>query len=412
MEQTYNLGLVALAYGIAVIAAYTALQMAGRVMYTGSRTLPWIIAGSLTMGTGIWSMHFVGMEALSLPIALAYDIPITALSWAAAVAVSAMALYTLSKGGASQTKWVLLSALFMGLGICTMHYSGMFALRMSPGIQYDTTLLAASFLIAFGASAVTLYIASYLREITSLKHELMRVGAALIMGLAITGMHFVGMFAANFQAGAVCLTENGLQAGWTAGPVTIATVTILAVALSFSFRESRAAFKAERRHDAERLRHAALTDQETGMPNRSQLNHWLSEAVEHNKRTTLLIAEPRRIHDADGNRLEFSGNTAKRLSEALARQLDDCKLARTNHKSLALLVADVSSDDLARRFAGAVSEAGDFLPGWRIDWAVGAATYPDDAKERYQLVRRANADLKPLDGGIPDTGDDELAPAT
>lgn len=410
MEQTYNLGLVALSYGIAVVAAYTALQMAGRVMYEGSRTLPWIIAGSLTMGTGIWSMHFVGMEALSLPIAIAYDIPITIVSWVAAVAVSAMALYTLSKGGASQVKWVILSALFMGLGICTMHYSGMFALRMSPGIQYDPLLLGASFAIAFGASAVTLYIASYLREVTSVKHEMMRVGAALIMGLAIAGMHYVGMFAANFQAGAVCLTNNGLQSGWTAGPVTIATLVILACALFFSFRESRAAYRAMLERDDARLRHAALTDTESGLPNRSQLNHWLMETVQQGERATLLVAEPRQIRDADGTSLEFSNRTAAVIGEALRKRFGDNRLARVNNRGIAILVPGLSGDDLKRRFARAVG--GDFIAGWDITWAAGTATYPDDAHERYQLVRRASADMAPLDGHRPDHGDESLAPAT
>ena len=81
MQGEYSLGIVLVSYLVAVLASFTALEIASKVLSPGRRTWPWVLSGSLAMGTGIWSMHFVGMEAFKLPVAIAYDIPLTILSW-------------------------------------------------------------------------------------------------------------------------------------------------------------------------------------------------------------------------------------------------------------------------------------------------------------------------------------------
>lgn len=117
------------------------------------------------MGVGIWSMHFIGMLAFTLPIELGYDVPITALSLLTAILSSGFALWLVSQP--RLPAWQLaFGALIMGAGISAMHYTGMAALRMQPGIDYDPTLFAASLVIAVGASAAALWIAFRLRQNT------------------------------------------------------------------------------------------------------------------------------------------------------------------------------------------------------------------------------------------------------
>ena len=155
MQGTYDPILVALSILIAALAGYVAIEFAGRLFSRRDQWMKWLAGGSLAMGSGIWAMHFVGMSAFSLPIAVSYDLGITVLSWLAAVAVSALALAIVSRGTLTAAK-VVVGALAMGAGICVMHYSGMGAMRMDPGIGYDPLWFAVSVLIAVGASAAAL----------------------------------------------------------------------------------------------------------------------------------------------------------------------------------------------------------------------------------------------------------------
>jgi NO-binding membrane sensor protein with MHYT domain len=215
MNGNYDLGLVALSIAIAVIASYTALDLANRVSNSVAnppKAWAWLGAGALSMGTGIWAMHFIGMLAFHLPIALAYDIPLTLLSMLIAVAVSAVALFVLRQPIVSRQSW-LTGAGLMGIGISAMHYTGMAAMRMSPAIQYDPLLFVTSVTIAFVAALAALWIALRLRTALPEYAVLAKLASAGIMGLAITGMHYTGMAAARFAPGSMCLAagSGGLQ---------------------------------------------------------------------------------------------------------------------------------------------------------------------------------------------------------
>src|ERR1700761_4764312 len=161
MNGHYDLRLVALSILVAVIASYTALELAGCVSAKTSsprKSWTWLVAGAVAMGLGIWSMHFVGMLAFHLPIPVAYDLPLSLLSMFIAVIVSAIALLILRRPELKRRN-LILGALLMGVGICAMHYTGMFAMRMSPPIRYDPLIFAASVWIAIGASLAALWIA-------------------------------------------------------------------------------------------------------------------------------------------------------------------------------------------------------------------------------------------------------------
>ncbi len=226
MPYSYEPWLVALSFTLAVLASYTALSLAARVPHIEKEKAGWWLAGgAVGMGVGIWSMHFIGMLAFHLPIPLAYDIPITIASVLLAITASGFALY-LIRHGITRTRTLIASAALMGSGIAAMHYTGMEALRMSPGIEYDPPLVALSLLIAFGASLFALKLAFHSRNATPLLFSSKQLLSAVVMGVAIAGMHYVGMSAAHFDANSVCLASpRGLDNGVMA--VIVSSLTLL-----------------------------------------------------------------------------------------------------------------------------------------------------------------------------------------
>jgi diguanylate cyclase len=235
----YETPLVLVSILVAIFASYTALSMAGRVATShGTAERLWIAGGALAMGTGIWAMHFIGMLAFRLPIPVGYDFWITFLSLVLPVIVSGLALHQVSRPELPLRR-LIAGALLMGIGINAMHYTGMFAMRMAPGIRYDAALFAASVVIAIVASAAALWIAFRLRGNVP-QVWLPRAGASVIMGVAIAGMHYTGMAAANFPEGSICTAAgNGFDQDQLALMVIIASFAVLTVALLTSVFDAR-----------------------------------------------------------------------------------------------------------------------------------------------------------------------------
>lgn len=189
----YDPWVVSLSNLIATFASYVALDLAERVRTPdGLMALTWWVGGSLAMGTGIWSMHFVGMLAVTLPIEVGYAYAVTAMSWVTAVLASGVALYIASRERPSSLTLVV-GALSMGLGVCAMHYIGMAALEMSPTIRWNPWLIATSAAVAIVASAAALMIFAWLRRAAGNVGWRVRTAAALAMGAAVCGMHYTGM---------------------------------------------------------------------------------------------------------------------------------------------------------------------------------------------------------------------------
>src|SRR5689334_8022877 len=137
MYGTYNYWLVALSVVVAVFVSYTALNLSSRVSSASERPARlWLTGGAIAMGCGIWSMHFVGMLAFSLPIALSYDVATTLASLVIAIGISGFALRIASPARITLKRRAV-GAVVMGLGICAMHYSGMSAIQIVPMITYE-----------------------------------------------------------------------------------------------------------------------------------------------------------------------------------------------------------------------------------------------------------------------------------
>jgi NO-binding membrane sensor protein with MHYT domain len=253
---TYNPYLVALSILVASCASYTALDLSEHVgPARGFARRLWLVAAALTMGGGIWSMHFVGMLAFVMPTPVSYDIGLTTLSLVVAIFVTGGGFYVISRQSAPPLRLVL-SGIFMGLGIAGMHYTGMAAMRGHAELSYGPLFVALSLVIAIGASTVALWLAF---RTTDLGQKLV---AAVVMGLAISGMHYTGMRAAIFTArGPVHEAQVSASLDQTNLALAVAGVTliILAFASGASLLERNRAEEALREAQAELERVARLT---------------------------------------------------------------------------------------------------------------------------------------------------------
>ena len=251
MEATYNSWLVGLSILVAMVVAYTALKLAARVADAGpSSGRWWLLGGAAAMGMGIWSMHFIGMLAFSVGIPLRYGIFRTLLSLVIAMITSGFALAIASRPQLSLRR-LALGSLVMGAGICAMHYSGMSAIQIVPIITYQPMLVLASIGIAIGASFAALWLAFKLRSGRSRYLGLARAGAAVIMGLAISGMHYTGMAASKLAVGSYCLGGASFDNDWLAGTIGAVTLGILALTLITAVYDAH--LVSQTRQDAMRL---------------------------------------------------------------------------------------------------------------------------------------------------------------
>lgn len=201
IDFTYDYRLVALSVAIAICASYAALDLAGRVTAArNNQRVAWLFGGAIAMGTGIWSMHYTGMLAYRLSVSVYYHIPTVVLSLMAAIGASFVALFVVSRprvGGIG----VAAGSLLMAAGICGMHYIGMDAMRLPAMHHWDMTFVALSVVIAIVVSLAALGLTFMFREDKPGKSA--KMVCSLIMGFAISVMHYTGMAAVSFTPTAV-----------------------------------------------------------------------------------------------------------------------------------------------------------------------------------------------------------------
>ena len=233
IHGTYNPYLVALSILVASFASYTALDLSGRVPPAqGPTHRGWLAAAALIMGGGIWSMHFVAMLAFVLPMPMSYDVGLTVLSLVLAILAASGSFYVISRPGVSRPRLVL-SGVFMGIAIFGMHYTGMAAMRGPVELSYDPLWFALSVIIAIGAATAALWLAFRTTDPGQ------KLAAAIVLGLAISGMHYTGMRAAVFTAQATMGAHGGATLDRTSLVLAIAGFTLADLAALFAFVSKR-----------------------------------------------------------------------------------------------------------------------------------------------------------------------------
>ena len=314
MAQHYHHWLVLVSILVAILASYTALTLALRIRVASRQVAPvWLIGGGVAMGIGIWSMHFVGMLALMLPIEIAYDVSVTLLSMLIAIVVSTFALHIASRKQVGRT--ALVGAGFaMGIGICGMHYVGMAAIEITPADSYDAVWVAISFAVAIAASFAALGVAFSSPAQASWRRYHRAVGA-VGMGLAIAGMHYAGMAAAQFPPAAVS-GETLVNKGWLAGSVTTITLFVLVAALLLSLIEARAVARAARMQ-------ASLTEAAETSRAKDEFLAMLAHELRNPLASISNAVHLLQHAGADDTHRQFAQDMIARQSLHLARIVDD-----------------------------------------------------------------------------------------
>lgn len=397
--------LVLFSFLVAVLASYTALDLVGRI--TSAEPVAarwWLCGGALAMGLGVWSMHFVGMLAFHLPIRLGFDPSLTMISLLIAIASSMLALWIASRDNLPSAHLVL-GALLLGSGIAAMHYTGMAALQMEPGIVYIPALVAASIAIAIAAAGAALWIAFRLRAYSS-RVRSYRVGAALVMGGAVVSMHYTGMAAARFPLGSICgAARGGLHNDTLALPIIVVTIAVLAVVLITSVLDLRlemqtAALSASLEEANEELSYLVLHDNLTKLPNRVLLEERLKVAIDTagpgQKCFAVMFLDLdgfKSVNDTFGHAIGdlLLMQTADRI-RASVRLQDTC--ARVGGDEFVLIAnvrepadASIIADKLVAVIDDPFNIAGHDL---RVSVSIGIALYPGDGADVEALLKHAD----------------------
>ena len=409
LPTSHDALLVACSLLIAAVACHAGIDASLRLRGADKPLATrWWIVGSLAMGSGLWAANFTALLALTLPFPVGYSVGLTALSWLAAVAASAIALFV---GSRDKLAWPRLwaGALVVGAGFAAMHFLGVAALDMSPAIAWDWQIVIGMLVIAICASATVL---EALLLVRTRRGQGFRLASAVVTGGLICAMHYAGIAAARFAGNSFCLSEAGLSGHnlggvLIAGAVALVGAALLVGQLDTRLRARTSDFNARLRSANERLRQRALRDTLTGLPNRLLFEKLLSKAL---KRLAASVADGREgakvvvlfidldgfkpVNDALGHatgdlvlkevatRLRASvraGDTVARLGGDEFVMLMECETA---------LVDPVIA---ARRIVEAIGQP---IPSSgraiQISCSVGIATYPEHGP-RERLVAHADA---------------------
>ncbi|WP_193091305.1 putative bifunctional diguanylate cyclase/phosphodiesterase [Halomonas colorata] len=404
-HASYSFTLVALSLGIATIASFTALDLAGRVRASkGVARHLWLLGGAFAMGTGIWAMHFIGMLAMEMAASIAYDIALTLLSLIAAILSSALALAIVQTGRLSSLR-LALGSLVMGSGICLMHYVGMTAMQTQGSLRYQPSLFLLSVVIAISASALALWLAFQLNPTSIRRPPLWQRGlAALVMAVGISGMHYTGMVAAIYPENGMLLADGGLSTYPLAITVALVSTCIMLAALMISLFDahmsSRNAQLATSLREANlELKHMVYRDALTQLPNRLLLEEKLDTQLAARLPVFALffvdLDRFKHVNDSLGHHIgdKLIQQAAARL-QAAVRDIDT--VARVGGDEFMVLSGDNTSREeaasLTKRIVSTLDKS--FLIASsvvKVSSSVGISLYPEHGQDKHELMIHADA---------------------
>ena len=222
-----------LGYLMSCLGAFLGLRCLTRARaYTGRTRAVWLLLASVAIGaTGIWVMHFVAMLGFTIPgQQLLYNVPITLISLLVSVLVVAIGLFIVGYGGGGLVP-VLTGGVVIGVGVSAMHYVGMSAMSMQGTIRYNVGLVGVSVLIAIVAGTAALVAGLRVQGAWS------SFAVSLIMGVAVTGMHYTGMAAMHVYAGGGTMSMSGYPADSFLFPLLL-SASVLTFLLSLTIAMS------------------------------------------------------------------------------------------------------------------------------------------------------------------------------
>ena len=252
LPAKYNYALVLLSYLVAALGGYAFLQFATRIAELRDLGLRygWLAIGAIAMGGGIWAMHFIGMLAHVLPIPVSYDPWITAVSIVPAILAAGVALHVVARPVVS-TNRLLIGGTLMGVGIGAMHYTGMFALELNALVRYDPTLFGASLVVAVGLAILALQAWHWLSKTPVTRFSrVQEVVGALILGLAVTAMHYTAMASTYcFASAGQGRSSPALDHSVFAAVIALIASLVLLMAIVAVIFDRRVALEASMRHE-------------------------------------------------------------------------------------------------------------------------------------------------------------------
>jgi diguanylate cyclase len=200
LQVEYSVPIIVLSVFIAFLASYTSLSMNERIVYNSFfHRYIWLGLASITMGFGIWSMHFIGMSAAMLPVDMSFNVPLTILSVVPAILATFVA-FSISSTANNSSKLIVFAGIFMGLGISSMHYIGMKAMISEADYAYHFGYFILSVFIAILASFISLFI--FLNLQRYMNNFILKIITSLLIGVTISSMHYTGMFAVRYYVDA------------------------------------------------------------------------------------------------------------------------------------------------------------------------------------------------------------------
>ncbi|HBU6129792.1 putative bifunctional diguanylate cyclase/phosphodiesterase [Enterobacter sp. 168J2] len=398
--------LIAVSYLVAFIASFVALDSAGKIPLSSRKAaLFWRIAGGVTLGIGIWSMHFIGMLSMQMPMMMSYDLWLTLASLGVAVVASTMAINIAVTGKHLSLFRLFFATVILSAGVVSMHYIGMAALMLEGSILWDRRTVGLSVVIAVVASGVALWLAFRLRD----KHKgvfVTRILAALVMGAAICAMHYTGMSAAHFHEMTHTLPGGVSELGLSIW-VSVTTLSLLGMMLIISLIDSH--WRTSRLTDNLRQLNRQLElqlrfDALTGLANRQQMDirmqDCLHSALLSNKQFAVIFLNVdrfKRVNDAWGHSVgdELLITVAQRITSRLTREMT---LARLGGDAFILLVPECDEEKLTTLLTTLLADIRRPLSlcGHTLSTTLsaGVSLYPQDGETLQELKFKADAALQ------------------
>ncbi|WP_294370783.1 EAL domain-containing protein [Pseudacidovorax sp.] len=411
MVSSYDPLIVAASVALSIFVVFVALDLAQRVRTRDAVTArTWWAGGSLVMGTGVWAVHFVGMMAHSLPVPIGYSYGFTGLSWLAGVLTSALTLL-MARAPRLTAAGLVVGSVSMTVGLVGMHQLGMLSLHMAPQAHLNLPLLGAACALVWLTSMATLWLLFHRGDVE--RPWVRQLGLAIGLGLAMICAHYLGMAAARYEEGSVCLSADELGGDGLVLMVVAATVLMQVLTLVTAVLDARLRGRTrDLTHSLEQAHHQlqeandeldrrAVLDPLTGLPNRAFFDDCLAVARTGAARKLAVLFVDldsfKPVNDSFGH--ACGDKVLREVAERLRRVLrNGDTVARIGGDEFVVLMEDVTRqadcslvasrilDELGRPFG--VGE-----PPVQISASIGVALHPDHGR-KAALVALADAAMQ------------------